>query len=223
MVPIVTYIYFASGVIPILAYSTLKVKKSIPSRFVFAFLILSVSIDFHNFYCYLNKENNLVLVNIYDYVAIFLELFFFLSIAKFNKAFTFLTSIVLLLCWTAHIIFNVNNGFHIYSPSLSYMMSLIVCIYSVIVTLIIIREDTLNFNRSKHQLIAILGFFLFESLCLIPVSTLNLDLNTADRKHVTELYNLIVVIAGVLRNIFFTLYFIAESRKRTCYNDLKTI
>jgi hypothetical protein len=64
----------------------------------------------------------------------------------------------------------------------------------------------------NYPFLAILGFFVFESLSLIPLSTLNLDLNTADRKHVTELYNLIVVIAGVLRNIFFTLYFIAENR-----------
>jgi hypothetical protein len=217
-----TYIYFASGVIPILAYFTIKVKKSIPSRFVLAVLILSVSIDLLNFYCHSKKENNLFLVNIYDYIAIFLELFFFLSITKFRKAFTFLTSIVLILCWTAHFIFNLNYGFHIYSTSLSFSISLIVCIYSVIVTVIVIREDTPKFNKYKHQFIAIFGFFIFEALCLIPVSTMNLDLNTADRKHLAALYNDIILIAGFCRNILFTLYFLAENRKRTYYNDFKT-
>jgi hypothetical protein len=31
-----------------------------------------------------------------------------------------------------------------------------------------------------------------------------------------------MLIAGFCRNILFTLYFIAENRKRTYYNDFKT-
>ena len=218
-----TLVSIGSGVFPILAYLFSKTKKSTSSHVVFAFVVLSVSVDSICLYYSLLGKNNLIFFNIYDYIAVFLELLFFLSVLKFKRSYVLITSLVLFSLWIAHAVFNLNHGFFVYSSSLTFAGSLTICVYCALATVIILLEDGTHFKQMNYPFLAILGFFVFESLSLIPVSTLNLDLNTADRKHVTELYNLIVVIAGVLRNIFFTLYFIAESRKRTCYNDLKTI
>jgi hypothetical protein len=207
-----TLVSIGSGVFPILAYLFSKTKKSTSSHIVFAFVVLSVSIDSICFYYSMIAKNNLFLLNIYDYIAVFLELFFFLSVLKFKRSYVTITSIVLFSLWTAHAVYNRNHGFFKYSAPLTFAGALTTCIYCALTTLIILMEGGIHFKQLNFLFLAILGFFVFESLSLIPVSTLNLNINSFDRKHLTELYSLIVGIAGVLRNLLFTIYFIAENR-----------
>ena len=207
-----TLVSIGSGVFPILAYLFTKTKKSTSSHIVFAFVVLSVSIDSICFYYSMIAKNNLFLLNIYDYIAVFLELFFFLSVLKFKRSYVTITSIVLFSLWTAHAVYNLNHGFFKYSAPLTFAGALTTCIYCALTTLIILMEGGIHFKQLNFLFLAILGFFVFESLSLIPVSTLNLNLDSFDRKHLTELYSLIVAIAGVLRNFLFTIYFMTENR-----------
>jgi hypothetical protein len=54
-------------------------------------------------------------------------------------------------------------------------------------------------------LIPIMGFFIFETSCLIPVCTVNLNLTKEEDAFLSELYNHVIVIGTILRNLLFTI------------------
>ena len=113
---------------------------------------------------------------------------------------------------TIHAVFNWQNGFEVYSTTLSFIMSMIVCVYSIIATLNILWLESEYFNRFKYRLIAVLGFFVFETSCLIPISTINLELSSVEKSYLSEFYNHVIVVGSIVRNVLFSLYFILDNR-----------
>jgi len=187
-------------------------KRNYFTYFIVSFVIFSISVDSLNFHCYLNSRNNLLYLNIYDYISILLELLFLITVTNFKKIYWFVTAIVLLTFWLMHAVFNWQNGFEVYSTTLSFIMSMIVCVYSIMATLNILRLESVYFNRFKYRLIAVLGFFVFETSCLIPISTINLELTSEEKSYLAEFYSLVIVIGSIIRNILFSLYFLLDKR-----------
>lgn len=209
-----------SGIISISIFAFKISKRNYFTYFIVAFVIVSFSVDSLNFYCYLNKRNNLLYLNIYDYISILLELFFLITVTNFKKFYKLVTAIVLFTFWLIHAVFNWQNGFEVYSTTLSFVMSMIVCVYSIIATLNILWLESEYFNRFKYRLIAVLGFFVFETSCLIPISTINLELSSVEKSYLSEFYNHVIVVGSIVRNILFSLYFILDNRihkKRTSF------
>ncbi len=206
------FISLISGIISISIFAFKISKQNYFTYFIVAFVIVSVSVDSYNLYCYLNNRNNLFVVNIYDYISILLELFFLITVTNLKKIYWFVTAIVLFTFWLMHAVFNWQNGFEVYSTTLSFIMSMIVCVYSIIATLNILWLESEYFNRFKYRLIAVLGFFVFETSCLIPISTINLELSSEEKRYLSEFYNHVIVVGSIVRNVLFSLYFILDNR-----------
>lgn len=212
-----------SGIISISIFAFKISKRNYFTYFIVAFVIVSFSVDSLNFYCYLNKRNNLLYLNIYDYISILLELFFLITVTNFKKFYKLVTAIVLFTFWLIHAVFNWQNGFEVYSTTLSFVMSMIVCVYSIIATLNILWLESEYFNRFKYRLIAVLGFFVFETSCLIPISTINLELSSVEKSYLSEFYNHVIVVGSIVRNILFSLYFILDNRIHKKKNEFRIV
>ena len=201
-----------TGILSILVFFFSPRKRSIQSRIILAFLLLSVFIDMVNYYLCEKRENNLHLINMYEYLAIIIEIGFMLSVVKFNKRFVFITSFLVITYLLLHGIFNYRFGFSEVSSNLSFMFSLMVCIYASIVSFKILSGNLEQFNKSKFLLIPVLGYFIFEATCLIPVCMYSIDLNKEDSKILYAFYNFVLSVGSILRNILFAVYFFIERK-----------
>lgn len=202
----------ASGFLPLLAYSFSLTKRSIQSHLIVVCLLLSMSFDLANLSLWMKKENNLHFINLYDYIALILEMGLMLSIVKFKRGFVIFTVVLVLTYLLLHGIFNYRYGFSVMSTFLSFAFSLIICVYTSIVSFKILSGNLKKFNESRHMLIPILGFFIFEASCLIPMCTVNLKLGQEEGLFLADLYNQVISVGSILRNILFTAYFIVEYR-----------
>jgi hypothetical protein len=203
-----------SGILTILLFLFSPRKRSIHSRIILAFLLLSVFTDLGNSYLWERRENNLHLINIYEYLAIVVEIGFMLCVVKFKKGFVLVTSFLVLTYLLLHGIYNYKYGFSEASSILSFIFSLMVCIYASIVSFRILSGSLEQFNKSKFLLIPVLGYFIFEASCLIPVCMFSIDLNKEDEKFLFDFYNVVMGIGSILRNILFAVYFIIERKNQ---------
>ncbi len=201
-----------TGILSILVFFFSPRKRSIQSRIILAFLLLSVFIDMVNYYLCEKRENNLHLINMYEYLAIIIEIGFMLSVVKFKKRFVLFTSFLVITYLLLHGIFNYRFGFSEVSSNLSFMFSLMVCIYASIVSFKILSGNLEQFNKSKFLLIPVLGYFIFEATCLIPVCMYSIDLNKEDSKILYAFYNFVLSVGSILRNILFAVYFFIERK-----------
>lgn len=209
-----------TGLFPIVSFLVLNFKKNLSSYLTFSFALFSLSIDSGNYYLGLRNENNLFLINFYDYGAIFLEISFLISTAKFSKTFRRISWVVIVLYWIAHAVFNYHNGFLVTSAALSFILSLVVCTFAAIAALRILNDKLDEFNKLKFLLIPIFGFFFFEASCLIPVCTVNLILTKEEDAFLSDLYNHVIVIGTILRNLLFTIYFVIERNNQRVSSNL---
>lgn len=198
-------------------------KKNRSAYWILFFVVFSLIIDSCNCYFSHRKENNLFLINFYDYVAITLELSFLLSIAKYTRIFRKISWLIIVVFWIAHAVFNYNNGFFVTSSSLSFILSLVVSVYAAIAALRILNDRSEDFNKKKYLLIPIMGIFIFETSCLIPVCTVNLNLTKEEDAFLSELYNHVIVIGTILRNLLFTIYFIVARNNQRDSSNLNSI
>jgi len=203
-----------SGILTILLFFFSPRKRSIHSRIILAFLLLSVFTDLGNSYLWERRENNLHLINMYEYLAIVVEIGFMLCVVKFKKGFVFVTSFLVLTYLLLHGIYNYRYGFSEASSILSFIFSLMVCIYASIVSFRILSGNLEQFNKSKFLLIPVLGYFIFEASCLIPVCMFSIDLNKEDEKFLFNFYNVVLSVGSILRNILFAVYFFIERKNQ---------
>jgi|688.fasta_scaffold12760_7 hypothetical protein len=210
----VTEIFFAiiTGIIPIGIFAIRYKKISFLGLVLLLFLLLSVIVDSFNLFFYVNNLNNLFLINIYDYFAIFLELLFLIIASKPNGRVLFIGASIIIIYWCWHFIFNIDNGLYNLSTELSFVLSCLVLVFCFYCTIRILTGTSSFFNESKYRLIAIIGLFVFESACLIPVCTSNLNLEPEERKYLSDLYNHVIVVGSIVRNVLFSLYFILDNR-----------
>ena len=209
-----------TGLFPIVSFIYLKFIKNSSVSLIFFYIVFSVITDSCNFYFFLKDENNLFLINFYDYGAIFLEISFLISTAKFSKTFRRISWVVIVLYWIAHAVFNYHNGFLVTSAALSFILSLVVCTFAAIAALRILNDKLDEFNKLKFLLIPIFGFFVFEASCLIPVCTVNLILTKEEDTFLSDLYNHVIVIGTILRNLLFTIYFVIERNNQRVSSNL---
>lgn len=217
------FIAIISGLFPIISFIYLNFRKNSSFYLIFAFVVFSLFSDSCNFYLFLKNENNLFVINTYDYVAITLEISFLLSIAKYTRIFRKISWLIIVVFWIAHAVFNYNNGFFVTSSSLSFILSLVVSVYAAIAALRILNDRSEDFNKKKYLLIPIMGFFIFETSCLIPVCTVNLNLTKEEDAFLSELYNHVIVIGTILRNLLFTIYFIVARNNQRDSSNLNSI
>ena len=201
-----------TGILSILVFFFSPRKRSIQSRIILAFLLLSVCTDMGNTYLWERRENNLHLINMYEYLAIIIEIGFMLSVVKFKQRFVLFTSFLVITYLLFHGIFNYRYGFSEASSNLSYIFSLMVCIYASLVSFKILSGNLEQFNKSKFLLIPVLGYFIFEASCLIPVCMFSIDLNKEDEKFLFDFYNVVLGVGSILRNILFAVYFFIERK-----------
>jgi len=201
-----------TGILSILVFFFSPRKRSIQSRIILTFLLLSVFTDMGNAYLWERRENNLHLINIYEYLAIVVEIGFMLCVVKFKKGFVFVTSFLVLTYLLLHAIYNFKYGFSEASSILSFIFSLMVCIYASIVAFRILSGNLEQFNKSKFLLIPVLGYFIFEASCLIPVCMFSIDLNKEDEKFLFDFYNVVLGVGSIFRNILFAIYFFIERK-----------
>jgi hypothetical protein len=209
---IILVVYTAA--IPIFYFFRTAASKSKLNWFLFIFIVLSLATDSLNFYLANNNIHNHFVFNFYDYFAFVFELGFILTALNFSRVFKIFSIFLILVCWAIHIQFNLRNGFSQMSFDLSYSVSLIVCVYCGIAIIKILKSEPHYFKQSKHLLFPIFGLLIFESTCLVTLVTNSFDLNEEERIFLYNFYNVVVVFGSVLRNVLFTLYFIAERRKR---------
>lgn len=217
------YIAVCTSLFPITSFFSLNFKKNRSAYWILFFVVFSLIIDSCNCYFSHRKENNLFLINFYDYVAITLELSFLLSIAKYTRIFRKISWLIIVVFWIAHAVFNYHNGFFVTSSSLSFILSLVVSVYAAIAALRILNDRSEDFNKKKYLLIPIMGFFIFETSCLIPVCTVNLNLTKEEDAFLSELYNHVIVIGTILRNLLFTIYFIVARNNQRDSSNLNSI
>jgi hypothetical protein len=211
LLDIEVFISISTGLIPFFIWS--RQKKSSESKFLIAFTVLSIVIDFASFYLHLKKENNLFLFNIYDYLAIFGELFCIAYVSGFNRKLQVLIVFIVIFYWLSHGLYNYEFGFYQLSSIHSFLLSFFVCFFAAIAAIKIILSDYLVFKEKELFLIPILGFFIFETASMIPVSTNNLKLSNEERVFLSEFYLHLLVFGNISRNLLFTIYFLAESRR----------
>jgi len=203
-----------SGILTILVFFFSPRKRSIHSRIILTFLLLSVCTDMGNAYLCERRENNLHFINMYEYFAIVIEIGFMLCVVKFKKGFVLITSFLVITYLMFHGIFNYSYGFSEVSSILSFIFSLMVCIYASIVSFKILSGSLEQFNKSKFLLIPVLGYFIFEATCLIPVCIYSIDLNKEDSKILFAFYNFVISVGSILRNILFAVYFFIERKNQ---------
>ena len=203
-----------TGILSILVFFFSPRKRSIQSRIILAFLLLSVCTDIGNTYLWERRENNLHLINMYEYLAIIIEIGFMLSVVKFKQRFVLFTSFLVITYLILHGIFNYRYGFSEASSNLSFIFSLMVCIYASLVSFKILSGNLEQFNKSKFLLIPVLGYFIFEASCLIPVCMFSIDLNKEDEKFLFNFYNVVLGVGSIFRNILFAIYFFIERKNQ---------
>jgi hypothetical protein len=203
-----------SAVFPIFYFFKTSAIRTNFNWFLFAFTLFSICTDSLNFYLANNNIHNHFVFNFYDYFSFVLELGFILTALKFSRFFRFFSVFLIVVCWAIHIQFNLRNGFSQMYFDLSYSVSLIVCVYCGIAIIKILKSEPHYFKQSKHLLFPIFGLLIFESTCLVTLVTNSFNLNEEERILLYNFYNGVVVFGSVLRNVLFTLYFIAERRKR---------
>lgn len=206
---------FFSGFLALAMYLFSPAKKSIPSHLIGAFLLLSLGSDLANFSLWLKEENNLHIINTYEYIAIALEMGFMHSVMKFKKGFVTFTGLLVTAYFLLHAAYNYRYGFLVISTFLGFVAPLLVCGYAAFVSFKILSSDLKKFQESKHLLIPIFGFFIFEASCLIPATAINIYLvpEFKDEKQIlAELHNHAISVGSITRNVLFTIYFIMARR-----------
>ena len=214
------YLAVFTSFFPLLSFLYLKFRKFRTHNLIFVFISFSLFIDSCNCYLSDRRINNLFLINFYDYAAIFLEISFLISTSKFSKTFRRISWVVIVLYWIAHAVFNYHNGFLVTSAALSFILSFVVCTFAAIAALRILNDKLDEFNKLKFLLIPIFGFFVFEASCLIPVCTVNLILTKEEDTFLSDLYNHVIVIGTILRNLLFTIYFVIERNNQRVSSNL---
>jgi len=211
---IAIYTALFSAVFPIFYFFKTSAKRTNFNWFLFAFTLFSIATDSLNYYLACNNIHNHFVFNFYDYFAFVLELGFILTALKFSRFFRFFSVFLIVVCWAIHIQFNLRNGFSQMFFDLSYSVSLTICVYCGIAIIKVLHYEPHYFKQSKHLLYPILGLLIFESTCLVTLVTNSFNLNEEERILLYNFYNGVVVFGSVLRNVLFTLYFIADRRKR---------
>jgi hypothetical protein len=203
-----------SAVFPIFYFFKTSAKRTNFNWFLFAFTLFSICTDSLNFYLANNNIHNHFVFNFYDYFAFVLELGFVLTALNFSRFFRFFSVFLIVVYWAIHIQFNLRNGFSQMYFDLSFSVSLTICVYCGIAIIKVLHYEPHYFKQSKHLLYPILGLLIFESTCLVTLVTNSFDLNKEESIFLSNFYNGVVALGNVIRNILFTLYFIAERRKR---------
>ena len=209
---IILGVYIA--VIPIFYFFRTGASKNKSNWLLLILIVFSLGTDSLNCYLADNNINNHFVINFYDYFAFVLEFGFILMSLNFSRAFRIFTAFLIVVCWAIHIQFNLRNGFSQMSFDPSYSVSLTVCVYCGIAMIKILLSEPNYFKQSKHLLFPMFGLMIFESTCLVTLVTNSFKLNEEERIFMYKFYNGVVVFGSVLRNVLFTLYFIAERRKR---------
>lgn len=207
------YILFSSYLLTILfGFYTIKHSDYI-GRVALSFVILSTLIDAVSIYYASSLTNNLFYINLYEYLAFPIEISILLLTKVINKIFVVLSIFLIIGYWIIHLLFNLQNGFDHFSKNLSYGSSVILCIYFGIIILLILTNHQKDFEKHKLSFLILGGIFIFETNLSVIVLKFKLQLSPQEDLFLSQTYYITNLIATVIKNTLFTLYFIFTSQQ----------
>ncbi len=209
-----------SALVPIFLFLRKWTNKSKANWLLFLFTFLSIATDTVNYFLCNANINNHFVINLYDYLALLLELGFIISALHKNWIYRIFTVFLILILWFIHARFNYKYGFFKMSFDYSYLFSLIICLYSMVGILHLVLSDSNFFNKSKHIIMPLLGLLAFEASCLIPLITNNFELTGDEKIYLYTIYLYTVLTGSIIRNVLFSFYFI---REKSIENDKRIL
>gem|GEM_PF-2478188 len=208
------YLIFSTYLITLVV--GIKSLKAMPliGRLAFAWVALSCVSDIIVSYLSRHGTNNILFFNIYDYLALPVEFAIGWYTGIFRKGMKVASLLILTAFMVWHVWYNVQNGMTILYPYLSYLVSIFHCFYFGTLIITVLTKTEIDFETHKLSLLLFGGVFIFEAAYVVPILHFNLPLNDSDRIQLASLCTHTVLIASIIKNAAFALYFFLHSHSR---------
>jgi len=204
-----------SALVTIYYFFKTGAKRTTFNWFLLLFTVLSITADSLNYFLGNFNINNFFVINFYQYFAIVFELGFIVVALNFSRNFKVFSSLLIVFYTLVHLQFNIEHGFLMLANNSAYLNALTVCVYCSIGIIRVILSDSYSFKQSKHLLLPLFGFFVFEAACSIPLGYfyITLEIGTQEQEVMENFLEFVMIAGQVTRNILISYYFVLDERK----------
>jgi hypothetical protein len=204
-----------TAVFPIYFFFRTGAKRSTFNWFLLIFTVISITADSLNYFLGNFQINNLFVINFYQYFSIVFELGFIVTALNFSRKFKVFSSLLIVFYWLVHLQYNIEHGFLTLANNSAYLNALTVCVYCVVGIIKVVFSDSHSFKQSKHLLLPLFGFFVFEAACSIPLGVFYypMELSSQEKYSIATFFNCAMLVGQVTRNILISYYFVLDERK----------
>ncbi len=196
---ILLFSYLYSFSIGIGMFKTFEIQ----SKVFFCFLSLTLLVQLILLFFYINKINNIFMMNIYTSITILYQIFLPSYISKHYKSIGILltVAIMFLFYWEGMKIFNV----HAFT-----ICSIYVCIINCILILKLVKKDDLLFNNPQFYISSGLLIFMFSMSA--PLLLMNY-ITSPHYKILGKFYYIYSSFITVIANLFYIKAFLCSKKQ----------